>query len=274
MCDSMLKSPISSWGHQNESSINSSGTTFSVKFMGYVPVPKSLSDRSNEEKDAFVKLCINTVITSQASETFTALRLQGDVGPFVSVYELDTFLNIANYTLTFFHIQDGRTQLLGRYMNDQMSHYKRREVDGRHYLGMIMKNRKNGNRECNVIKLAKENVTQEIIAKLQKVDNYEQTTISKLEARLRSTQDFPYKLQMLTCYHGKISHDEASRRLKNVGDFLIRESVTINGEFAMSFRTGQGTCDKFIIPANNIIFFKQFQVQESSLKNAVPRPQY
>ena len=50
------------------------------------------------------------------------------VGPFVSVHELDVFLNIANFTLTFFHIKDGRTFLLGRYMNDQISHYKWTEI--------------------------------------------------------------------------------------------------------------------------------------------------
>ncbi|KAF1749292.1 hypothetical protein GCK72_025759 [Caenorhabditis remanei] len=285
--DSIANNPVSSWGHKSENAVNSSGVRFSVKvrdfediekcvfqFMGYVPMPRSIQHRNREERDALVRLFINTVVASNSSDQYKEFMQQGIVGPFVSVHELDVFLNIANFTLTFFHIKDGRTFLLGRYMNDQISHYKWTEIDGRFYLGIIMKTRQNDKRECNVIMLDNQTATNELIQNMKTVDGIDHPPTSKLEARLRSTQDYAYRIHMLACFHGQINHEEACRRLSKIGDFLIRESCTVHGQYAISYQSGSNSYDKALINVDNINLFKQFQVQESYLKTPVPRPRH
>ncbi|EFO99569.1 hypothetical protein CRE_22317 [Caenorhabditis remanei] len=288
--DSIANNPVSSWGHKSENAVNSSGVRFSVKFMGYVPMPRSIQHRNREERDALVRLFINTVVASNSSDQYKEFMQQGVrlifflkecnfsklqiVGPFVSVHELDVFLNIANFTLTFFHIKDGRTFLLGRYMNDQISHYKCTEIDGRFYLGIIMKTRQNDKRECNVIMLDNQTATNELIQNMKTVDGIDHPPTSKLEARLRSTQDYAYRIHMLACFHGQINHEEACRRLSKIGDFLIRESCTVHGQYAISYQSGINSYDKALINVDNINLFKQFQVQESYLKTPVHRPRH
>lgn len=273
--DSIAKNPVSSWGHKSENAVNSSGVRFAVQFMGYVPMPRSIQHRTGEERDALVKLFINTVVASNSNDQYKAFLSRGDVGPFVSVHGLDVFLQIANFTLTFFHFfKDGRTLLLGRYMNDQISHYKWTEIDGKFYLGIVMKNRQNDKRECNVIMLENQRAIDELIQKMLTVDSIDHAPTSKLEARLRSTQDYAYRLHMLTCFHGQLDHEEACRRLTNPGDFVIRESCTAHGQYAITYQLENRNYDKALIDVDNINLFKQFQVQESKLKTPIPRPRH
>ncbi|PIC21347.1 hypothetical protein B9Z55_026212 [Caenorhabditis nigoni] len=244
---SLANNPASSWGYKPDNPINSSGDTFAVRFMGLVPIPRTIRNRNIEERDHI------------------------DLGPYISVNKLETFLNVANFMTSFFHIDDGRSRLLGRYMNNQISHYKASEIDNRHYLGLVVKS-PNGKRECNVIMI---DAVDELLRKLQSVDALNHAPIAILGARLKSTQDYDFKLEMLACFHGVLEHSDACSRLRISGDFLVRSSPNHPpGVFVATYKIGPNQFEKAIIPENNINIFKQFQVQNSVLKRPVVRPDF
>uniref|UniRef100_A0A8R1DI29 Uncharacterized protein n=1 Tax=Caenorhabditis japonica TaxID=281687 RepID=A0A8R1DI29_CAEJA len=197
MLSSITNDPVSSWGYQSENTTNASGVTFNVKFMGYVPVNNSISNLSTSEKDALVKLCVTTVVTCDLTDQFKDALREESLGPYISVAELEVFLNVANFTITFFHKEDG-TFLLGRYMNNTTSYYKTVIIDGEHYLGLVMGIRSpRTQRECNVIKLGSKKAHDELIEKLKSVHNEERCPVSKLESRLVSElQNFEYQRPM------------------------------------------------------------------------------
>ncbi|PIC21348.1 hypothetical protein B9Z55_026212 [Caenorhabditis nigoni] len=268
---SLANNPASSWGYKPDNPINSSGDTFAVRFMGLVPIPRTIRNRNIEERDHIVRLCINTVVNCHASNEFRQLLAQEDLGPYISVNKLETFLNVANFMTSFFHIDDGRSRLLGRYMNNQISHYKASEIDNRHYLGLVVKS-PNGKRECNVIMI---DAVDELLRKLQSVDALNHAPIAILGARLKSTQDYDFKLEMLACFHGVLEHSDACSRLRISGDFLVRSSPNHPpGVFVATYKIGPNQFEKAIIPENNINIFKQFQVQNSVLKRPVVRPDF
>ncbi|CAI2355812.1 unnamed protein product [Caenorhabditis sp. 36 PRJEB53466] len=213
--------------NEKQKPMNPSGTTFSVNFMGYVPLPNSIMNKSQGEKDALVRFLVNTVVTSRMTMEYANLLARQEVEPFVSVDSLEVFLNVSNNTITFFHIYNGKHYLLGRYMNNNVSYYNHVIIDDQYYLGIVMvKRSQEHKRECNVIKLANKQALRELKEKFDCIHNLNHTPVQKLEPRLRSTQDYEYKIPMLACFHGKISHETACLRLSQPGDFLIRETDT------------------------------------------------
>ncbi|CAP27673.2 Protein CBG07382 [Caenorhabditis briggsae] len=203
---------------------------------------------------------------NSSGDTFAVREL----GPYISVNKVETFLNVANFMTSFFHIDDGRSRLLGRYMNNQISHYKASEIDNRHYIGLVMKS-PNGKRECNVIMI---DAVDELLRKLQSVDALNHLPIATLGARLKSTQDYDFKLEMLACFHGVLEHSAACSRLRNSGDFLVRSSPNQPGVFVATYKIGPNQFEKAIFPENNINIFKQFQVRNCVLKRPIVRPDF
>ncbi|CAI3842061.1 SH2 domain-containing protein [Caenorhabditis elegans] len=144
--------------------------------------------------------------------------------------------------------------------------------DGRHYLGIVMKIGRTEKRECNVFMLDNDIALNDLTTKLRSVDERRHNNALQLETRLRSTQEYRYTPNMLACYHGPLSHEDACRQLVLPGEFIIRDS-SMRGEFAVSYKTSHGPHDKSIVPNNNIDFFRRFQVDQSVLKHPVVRRQ-